>query len=68
MISDIEEEPMKVESAEWIQKGIDLMVTSLEGIRTRPEASEEENVSKKARLTEAGFGTSALEPFAKPNK
>ena len=68
VISDIEEEPMKVESAEWIQKGIDLMVTSLEGIRTRPEASEEENVSKKARLTEAGFGTSALEPFAKPNK
>ena len=56
VISDAEDEGMKIETAEVIRQGIDSVVANLENIRVRPgEPSEEEAAStKKARLGESG--------------
>lgn len=56
VISDAEDEGMKIETAEVIRQGIDSVVTNLENIQVRPgELSEEEAAStKKARLGESG--------------
>lgn len=56
VISDAEDEGMKIETAEVIRQGIDSVLANLENIRVRPgEPSEEEAAStKKARLGESG--------------
>ena len=74
----MEEEPTeKVVTGEEIQQGIAAMLTTLESARIRPspEAPEDQQAAKKAKLehqdgapSAPAFGSAALEPFGKPGK
>ena len=68
VISDGEDDGMKIETAGVIKQGIDSVVTNLENIRVRPaEASKEESAAaKKARIGDSGKASAALQPFARP--
>lgn len=70
MISDGEEDGMKIEAAEVIRQGIDSVVTNLENIRVRPaEAQDDEPAAaKKPRVGDSGRASAALQPFGKPDK
>ena len=70
-----EENPDKIPSAEMIQEGITTMLSTLEGIRVRPQDDTLEAPLKKPRVDpgeESGErplrGASALKPFHVPDK
>ena len=72
VISDgeLDEDNMKVDSAEAIQKSIHSVVDSLQQIRVRPdeEIQEEAHTAKKPRKDGSALGSGALSPFPGPGK
>ena len=72
VISDgeLDEENMKVDTAEAIQKSIHSVVDSLQQIRVRPveEIQEETHMAKKPRKDGLVLGSGALSPFPGPGK
>ena len=70
VLSEAEDDSMKVESAEAIQKGLASMVSSLDSIRIKPadEENAEAGAAKKPKLAHTGPGSASLQPFGKPSK
>lgn len=68
ILSDVDEETMKVEAAELIQQGIETIISSLDAVRVRPELSAEDMAQNKKARIEGGPGSGALQPFSKPGK
>lgn len=72
IISDgeLDEDAMKEDTAEAIQKNICSVVDNLKQLNVRPveEVSEEVPLAKKARTEDSGPGSRALSPFPGPGK
>lgn len=80
-VSDgMDDEPTeRMATAEEIQANLTAMVTSMEGLRTRPTADQGEHANKKQKTNsgeegnpagppQPGFGQAALQPFGGPGK